>query len=194
MTINKNISLNSKITEKLAKHLTSEEIGFVSNQILPKNCTKFKLIYRLSSNNGFSAKKFHKNCDKHSKTIFICESDNGKKFGGLNFLNWGIDSIDKKTTKNLIFSIDKRSIHPIEINTGDEDEEDKGSGNAILYDKQKGPMMGEGDLVIGDQCHEVRSCSSRFRTYAYEEEEDPEKYLTGSASFSLKSFYIYKFE
>ena len=160
---------------------------------LPKDTSKLKLLYRLSDKKGFQASKFHKNCDDKSNTIFICENDKGQKFGGVNYLTWGEDSVGKKTDKNLIFSISKKSLHPLMMNEAGEDKGTRMSSKAILYDKNSGPIMGNTDIVIGNNCEKEESCNSDFDTYEFNLEDDSDSYLGNAENFKLKSFYIYQF-
>jgi hypothetical protein len=184
--------MKSKILSN-QKNMTDDEMNFIFENVLPSDSTKLKLLYRLSKNSGFSAEKFHRTCDKEKNTIFICETDNGSKFGAVNYLTWGPESVDKKTDKNCIFSISNKTVHPLMENESGEFKGTRFSKFAIKYDKKNGPMMGESDLIISNNCHKDKNCSSDFDTYEFNLEDDTDSYLAGSEMFSLKSFFIYKF-
>ena len=177
----------------LGKHCTEDEALFVAHEVLPEDCSKLKLLYRFSSKKGFESARFHEKCDGKDHTIFVCEAENGQKFGGINYLTWGKDAVGKQTDKNMIFSISKKSLHPLRMNEGNEFAGTRISTKAIGYDKALGPIMGDGDLVIGDKCHEKTSCSSDLDVYELKGDVDTETYLAGTDEFKLKSFYIYKF-
>lgn len=174
--------------------MSESECDFLLEKVIPNDMTKAKLMYRLSSKSGFSASKFHQKVKNLNNTIFVCESDSGQRFGGINFLPWGPDSKGKETDKNMIFSLSKASVHPLRMNESGKYKNTRISSQAICYVEGKGPVMGEIDLVIGDKCHKEESCNSDLDTYELLGDEDPETYLAGSEKFKLKSFFIFKLE
>ena len=186
----------SNIIKKMTKfqpNLKTEEIEFMFENVLPDDVSKIKPVWRLSEKKGFKASKFHEKCDKVKNTIFICENDKGQKFGGINFLTWGESSVGKETDKNKIFSITKRTVHGLMMNESGKNKGNRMSSKAIGYDKNSGPIMGESDLIIGNNCDKEATCSSDFDTYEFSLEDDAETYLGNAETFKLKSFYIYTF-
>ncbi|CAI2190097.1 3536_t:CDS:2, partial [Funneliformis geosporum] len=75
---------------------------------------EFNLLYR-GSKDKFSAKSFHKKCDKKDSTIIIAKVKNSNQMvGGYNPLNWGGNGV-KGTSDSFIFSFDDYR----DINTGE---------------------------------------------------------------------------
>ena len=174
-----NLSFRSNLENKLLNKniISDKELDFLVNKVIETRPDKVKLLYRLSDKKGFSAKKFHKLCDEKSNTLFICESDQGKRFGGINYLDWSKNSEDKLTDKNMLFSLSNLEIHPLLMNESGEYMNSRMTTGTITYDSKKGLIMGETDLVIGDDCSNEISCSSDLDLYELKGDEDSNTYL-----------------
>ena len=187
----KKSNLHKKLVE--SKIITEEELKFLQKEVFETGTNKINLIYRLSSKNGFSAKKFHNKCDDKSNTFFICESDKGKKFGGINYLDWSKESVEKITDKNMLFSLSHLKTLPLRMNESGENINTRLTSKTIYYKSNCGPIMGDGDLIIGDKCNKKESCSSDIETYQLDGDYDSETFLAGAAKFKIETFYIYQF-
>jgi hypothetical protein len=183
----------NNLKKKMTKDnmVSTDEYEFLIKEVIPKELTSGKLVYRLSGKSGFSARSFHKKCDEIQPSIFICEAANGMRFGGINFLTWGPQSTGGVTDKNMIFSLSKKTVHATRLNESGEFDKTRKTNKAIIYDAAKGPVMGEGDLIIGDNCHDKANCSSDLDRYELLGDEDSETYLTGEAKFKLKKFFVF---
>ena len=164
--------------------LNVEEIEWIMKYVLPEDLSDLKQKYRLSDSSGFEAKKFHSRCDGVAPTFLLCQASNGVKFGAVSFVFY--NSQGASTNRNLIFSLDKRSIHRLKVRNGS-----RLSANAICNDPALGPILGNNDLVIGDNCHKEMSCSSNLGQ-AYEFEGDGEVYLAGSKKFSMLKVMVFQ--
>ena len=187
-------NIKGKMTRQLDKGniLNSDESKYLVDEIIPSTVKKLKPIYRLSSSNGFLASQFHKKCDGKKGTIFICETFEGRKFGGVNFLPWCSGENTLETGDNFIFSVDKKTVHRLKVNESGKHVGSRMTANAIDGDHSKGPIMGDGDLVISDGCHQSENCKSDLgEVYELDSEENGETYLAGKENFGLKAFYIY---
>lgn len=165
------------------KIVNVEEVEWLMKYVLPADLNDLKQKYRLSENSGFEAKKFHSRCDGLAPTFLLCQASNGTKFGAVSFVFY--NSQGASTNRNLIFSLDKLSIHRLKIMNGS-----RISANAIRNDPASGPILGDYDLVIGDNCHQEMSCSSNLGQ-VYEFEGDGETYLTGSKKFSMSKVIVF---
>ncbi|CAG8802184.1 7763_t:CDS:2, partial [Racocetra persica] len=107
---------------------------------------EFELIYRASQEN-FSIKKFHVNCDNKGPTVVVIKVLNSKEIiGGYNPLDWrskNYHDYKYKTSESFIFSLLSFSNGAIpqlsRISTKDE---------AIVWCNNKGPCFGLQDLWI----------------------------------------------
>lgn len=191
-----NLSRTSGMKKRLLKDnmLSESEFDFIQDKVIPEEINSCKLAYRLSGKSGFQAGKFHSKCDDLKISLFVCESDKGKRFGGINFVSWGPGCDKEETDRNMLFSLTHETVHPLRVHESGDRKGTNLWARAVLYSKSKGPMMGESDLVIGDKCHEKATCESEFDTYEYTGEEESEKYLAGAEEFKLKKFFIFKLE
>jgi len=89
-----------------------------------------KLLMR-STEDGFTAEKFHRLCDNMGPTLTVVKSNNSEFgedqiFGGFTTLSWQSPSInqDMPDKRAFLFSLDHETIHPI-----------KQSQSAISYRK-----------------------------------------------------------
>ena len=186
--------IQSKVFKRLKNILSNDEITFLVDYVLPSTASNLKMKYRLSEKYGFQSSKFHKKCKDMKNTILICQADSGEKFGGINYLTWGPESVKERTDQNLIFSISKKSVHRLRMQEKGKYKGTRKRTKSIRFDEQCGPIMGLSDLIIGDMCHEKKSCSSDFDMYELEGDHEPELYLANSKKFRLDKFFIYQFE
>lgn len=187
-------NIQGKMIRQLEKDklLNKDESEYLVQKIVPSTVQKLKLLYRLSSKNGFMAKQFHKKCDGKERTIFICETHQGRKFGGINYLPWSSNDNLIETSENIIFSVDKRTVHRLKVNKAGDHAGTRKTVDAVSGDPSKGPMMGDGDLVISDLCHQEDNCTSELgEVYELGSGEEGDTYLAGQEEFGLKAFFIY---
>ena len=170
----------SQVEKKLGKTqiLSMQNIKWLMRYVLPPNLDNLKQKYRLSENNGFRAEKFHSNCMNIAPLMVLCQSMNGSIFGGVSYVPFNVEGA--RTNRNLIFSLDKGTVHYLKSVNGS-----KESTEAIKYDETCGPIFGNNDLVIGNDCHVENSCSSDLGN-SYDFVGEGTTFLTGSHKFSLK--------
>lgn len=175
-----------KAESKLGKTgiLNVEQIKWLMTFVLPPNLESLSQKYRLSEANGFSAEKFHNYCDNKAPLLVLCQSNTGNIFGGVSFVPFNVEGTE--TNRNLIFSLDKKSVHYLKNVNGS-----KKSTQAVRDDRNCGPIFGQKDLLIGDNCHNRASCSSDLGD-VYQFDGDGTTYLTGAQFFSLKKVIIFQ--
>lgn len=179
-------SVLSTIEKDSQSLLKNSEIDFLIQE-LQSQFSSSELIYRISSKKGFSVDSFNKKCSNIAPTALFCVTKEGKKFGVVNYLNWSKEASEMKTDKNFIFSIDKKSIHKLQkVNNS------RMSETAIDYEEDSGPIVGEDDIVIGQECDKKEDCTSDLGN-AYEFKGDNgSTYLAGKENFQLKQLFVFK--
>lgn len=170
------------------------EIDYIAQTIIPDEFKSLKLKYRISSSKGFIANKFHAKSKDVCPTIMLCVTKEGRKFGGVNYLPWGEGHDEKLTDKNFIFSIDEKSKHDLKVQSNGQYKGSKMTNDAIDFDDSTGPIFGDDDLVIGDECTVKESCTSNLgNTYYFDKSKGtPNTYLAQKENFSLKALYLFQ--
>lgn len=173
---------------------STDEIDYIAQTVIPDEFKTLGLKYRISSTNGFKKDKFYHKVNDVNPSIMLCVTKDGRKFGGVNYLPWGKQHDDKLTDKNFIFSIDEKTKHELKPQVTGQHKGTKMTNDAIEFDEDCGPMFGDGDLVIGDDCTIKESCTSNLgNTYTFNfVDRDSNTYLAKKAKFSLKALYIFQ--
>ena len=95
-----------------------------------------------SSENGDSAKDFHKFCDGEPNVIVMIETDKGNRFGGFISIGFNSDNEVKKDSYAFLFSFDSMKIY-----------KNKKKRNSIFCKESIGPCFGDKesqDLYVSD--------------------------------------------
>jgi len=151
-------------------------------------CKKIRkeLIYS-ALRDGFKAEDFHRLCDNKGPTLILIKSKNSCYFGGFSSIPWESPQImtNKKATGSFLFSLDKKTKHPL-INQNDE--------YAIECDKDFGPIFGNGaDLFILENEGAAglgRSYESE-KSYKYPESEC---YFTGNNKIEISNYEVFSID
>ena len=85
-----------------------------------------------SSENGDSAKSFHKFCDGEPNVIIVIETDKGNRFGGFTSIGFNSDKEVKKDFYAFLFSFDLMKIY-----------KNRKGKNAIFCHEEIGPCFGD---------------------------------------------------
>ena len=183
-------SIKQGLEKYLKDAFTGEEKELICKDYIADSFKYVKLLYRFSSKNGFSASSFHEKTKDSCPTLTLFLTKEGRKFGAFNALPWGED--DKETNLNYIFSIDKKTIHFLKKNTSGDNIGTNKRDDAIDFNEEYGPIFGDGDLVIGNNCHAKETCTSNLGTvYNFAvENENPKLYLAGKEKFALKNMFV----
>ncbi len=127
-----------------------QDINFVQI-LLTKiaNISKFDLLFR-ASENGFTAKDFHNQCDNNGQTIIIIKSNFGNIFGGYTKIPWKSSEYawkcDLQAFLFIIYSNNKLYENKCPLIFEIKKEETKYS---VCHSTAFGPSFGSGrDLVI----------------------------------------------
>ena len=68
------------------------------------------LLYKATIDSD-KAEAFHEKCDKAKSSLFLIETDKGKRFGGFTTCSWEGDCIEKEDEDAFIFILDKMTIY-----------------------------------------------------------------------------------
>ena len=131
------------------------------------------------SRDGFTASKFHSNCDGKGPTLTVIQSTDGVIFGGYTSLSWNGNNSYYQDDAAFIYSITKGYKVSKQNNT-----------SSIRCYSVYGPLFGGGnDIIIYDNCNTPNSnyCSSN-NTYPL---PSGEKYLSGTNYFTVKEIEVY---
>lgn len=185
--------VKNSLKKYISGDIKAEDIDYISQFIIPDEFKNLKLIYKFSTSKGFNVDNFNKRTKGINPSIMLCITKEGRKFGAVNYLPWGKDCENKTTDKNFIFSVDEKSKHNLILPTNEEFDKQKNNQNAMNFKEGMGPIFGNGDLVIGDKCHQTESCSSNLgNTYSFNHlKQSPKLYLANKEKFELKNLYIF---
>ena len=95
------------------------------------NIPSIQTIFQ-SSENGDSAKSFHKFCDGEPNVIVMIETDKGNRFGGFTSIGFNSDKEVKKDFHAFLFSFDLMKIY-----------KNRKGKNAIFCHEDIGPCFGD---------------------------------------------------
>jgi hypothetical protein len=148
--------MNSKI-------LNADHFEWLINEkfkSLFESVPKFNLIYR-GSEDGFTARDFHRKCDNFSNTLIVVQSTQSNIFGGFVSEPWDSLSTGYKYDQTaFLFSLKNEYGEKLVLDCCSPE-------YAIYNDKNEMPMFGAGlDLALKDLSNEYNNSSSRLG-YAY---------------------------
>ena len=138
----------------------------------------YNLIFR-ASRDGFKADDFHKKCDWRRNTVTFILTTTGNIFGGFTDVSWDNESDAKEGSNGFIFSLNNWEIY-YNINV-------KFNIRCI---KEYGPIFGNFDLAISDNCNKNKSY---INPYAYDFNEK-NNFLEENKYFFVKDYEIYQLE
>lgn len=175
-----------------------EEEDLISQWISKESPVKFNLMYQ-GSKDGFSAKDFHRLCDKVPSLLVIIKSTNDSTFGGYTGQPFGTpefaSEVNKESRSNLklmdetapqtfLFNLNSKEIYIPNENS-----------SSISTSPSSGPIFGQGDLQISDNCNTTLS-HSILNTYAGIQPRLETKVVKSlckdSASFYVKEIEAYE--
>ena len=123
----------------------------------------FHLLYT-ASENEYTAKSFHKQCDNKHNTITIIRSSYGNLFGGYCSIPWSSSNQYVRDNNSFLFLIQSKdtSKNPPIFKLSNPD------SPAIYHDENLGPTFGAGyDIVIRDKCNKKLNKSANLYTSCY---------------------------
>ena len=149
---------------------------------------KFELLWQ-GSRDGFTADKFHTNCNNKGPTVTVIKSEHDQIFGGFTSESWGFagstakGGVNKKDPTAFIYSLSKEVKCAHQLND-----------NSIRDDPRCGPIFGDNgyhDILIVNNCDKPRSnyCNANS-TYKLPAGAD-DSYLAGSRNFTVKEIEVY---
>ena len=145
-----------------------------------------ELLYR-ASRDGWDSKHFHQKCDEQGKSIVICKDTNGNIFGGYTEQSWNSSSNKYQTDPNaFLFSLKSPILQqPEKFKVKD-------PSNAIYCDSEHGPVFGGGhDLFIYSNANQNTSSYHNLGT-SYENATGNAHCLTGSQTFQLSEYEVFR--
>lgn len=169
--------------------------------ILENFCAcSFRLLWR-GSRDGFRAATFHARCDGHERTITVVRTKDGNIFGGFTPIPWNSHAQYQTDDEcqSFLFTIKNPHNHPpTKFPIRPENRR-----HAILGYRGWGPVFGgvvgstghiEGDLVIGDDCHENGHSFARgFGTnYVNSTGINGAEFFAGVAQFGLVEIEVFE--
>ena len=169
--------------QKAKFNVTVEQSEFFTEIVMENRNMKLKTKYKMGSSMNFSVAKFYEKLKGESPIMVLCEAENGHIFGGVSYSP--MDNLKNIHEKNFIFSLSHMVRHDRKVF-----EED-----SRVYEKdqsQFGPVFGEKDLLIGDNCGKEKTCESYFGDGFDYQGTKPDTYLGGAPKFSLRNIYIFK--
>ena len=144
---------------------------------------KFKLLWK-GSRDGFTASKFHSNCDGKGPTLTVVQSTDGVIFGGYTSLSWNGNNSYYQDNAAFIYSITKGYKVSKQNNTD----------YSIDCHSGCGPVFGRGrDIAIQNNCNAtnenfgtgVRSGGSTYKL------PSGESFIAGTNKFTVKEIEVY---
>jgi hypothetical protein len=105
-----------------------------------------------ASEQGFSTKEFHRNCDNRAKTLIIVKSTSGSIFGGYTEAFWDKSDQYKTDGNAFLFSLVNKHNTPVKLKI-----DEKAANRAIYCGSRHGPSfgLGTGDISIGFDSDEM---------------------------------------
>jgi len=189
------------------QNLENFYIGYDTNpdnySITSKDCVYFtqwfnsgfrlRPIYKASNvenNLGFKASTFHTKCHEIKNLLIIITSSNERRFGGYTpqcFRNEDGNFVQDKTLKSFLFSLDNVSKFPLKKEK---------STRSIRNEIKFGPIFGEVDLLIKDDCNKNYSSSKLGEAYdtlgLCLNLEQGKKLLAGEDMFKVKDIEFFQ--
>lgn len=188
--LNEKIENFKRQTDKYNLNVKEDEIKYIFETVLENRNINLVCKYRQSQKNKFKASTFHDKCDQIGESLVICRSEDDRIFGGVNFINWDKSNIESIEKKNFLFSL-KPKMNIFKLKDG------ISSKKSMKYREKKGPIFGENDLVIGNNCLKEKTCSSNLGK-SFEFSGNPDKsykiFSKKDEKFSLKAIMIFSIE
>lgn len=155
------------------KHYLSKELAF-------------SRIYS-SKLNGDNATQFHKQCDCKGATLVLIRDSDRNIFGGYTNLQWSSPRSaqgESGDTDSFLFSVNKSRI--IQHNGIPE-------STSITNNRLNGPIFGDDDLVISDQCtRNYDSWNFMKNSYGKNDDDLTTSYLTsGKIEFKVELYEVF---
>ena len=160
------------------------EIEFLKN-LLPNR--KLTLLYS-ATKDGDSSNIFHSKCDNQGETLTLCETIEGRKFGG--HMNQSMatksDWFNQKDGNFFLFSLNRlrwyRPINDYYYNNG-----------CFHSNYNQGPIFGNGNSNIGVYYGISILCKDGGTEFEIKDMGIDEKYLfSGKSKFTVKELEVYK--
>lgn len=175
-------------TDDYKMQLRDDHIKFIFEKVLKHRNIDLICKYRHTTKNEFQASEFHRTCDQIKESLIICRSEDNMLFGGINFINWNKYNVKDIQQRNFLFSLgSKMQIFNLKKNIS--------INQSITYNKSLGPIFGEDDLIIGDDCINEPSCSSNLGNfYEYNGDDSYKVFSKKKGKFLLKGIMIFSIE
>lgn len=143
---------------------------------------------------GFTADKFHKLCDRKGPTLTVIKVENDylhdSIFGGYTTLSWESPMlpVDLPDPKAFLFSLNHETIHSV-----------KKSYSAVTHRKDSLAIFGAGyDISLSNNCNQNTNSRSYFGCYYELPEtmevgtEEAKTYLAGLFNFNVKELEVFQ--
>lgn len=163
--------------------VTEAQIKFFSENVMENQNARLKTRYRMGSAKNYSVQKFYEKLKDEAPVLVLCEAENGHIFGGVS--HSPMDHLKNISEKNFIFSLSNMCRHDSKVFVND--------SRILEKDKSRyGPVFGENDLLIGDNCGLEASCESYFGEGFDYQGTKADTYLGGARNFRLKNIIIFR--
>jgi hypothetical protein len=154
----------------------------------------FHLLWR-GSRDGFSAVAFHRKCDGHYNTLVIIKDTDGNVFGGFTPVPWcsipdvGQPKAYRKadpSRRSFLFSLKNPHGQPPAKFALKEGE----AHRAVLGMELWGPIFGDDDLVVADECAASASSYTLEFGSTYENPTGKRGFFTESGYFTVREIEV----
>jgi len=136
-----------------------EEKKMISRWIHPNKIIRFNLLFATNID-GDRSVNFHYNCDGFFPTVTVIQDTSNRKFGGYSTQNWcpsPCGGAYSRAPESFIFNLTNKQ--KFELN-------DPFHKNAIYRNTSYGPMFGQYEIYIADQCKSTNnSYCTKNNTY-----------------------------
>jgi hypothetical protein len=159
---------------------------------------RWTVLWR-GSRDGFTAKGFHRRCDRHANTLTLILDTDGNVFGGFtpvereSPLNWKTKGDD--SLRSFLFTL--RNPHGVPPRKFALNEEKK--AGAICCRDELCALFGEWcEILVSDNCNTNRNSYTRIGTRygnkTYENDTQFEDLFTGAWNFTVKEIEVFEIE
>jgi len=141
------------------------------------------LVYQ-GTRDGFRASTFHSKCDNIGPTLCIIESS-GFIFGGYNQMDWNSNGVWSNSAQCWLFSLKNPHNFPSKMNCHN-------PSCSTLNNPNAGPVFGNNDLHIADNCSVARSVSQIGQSYTPPLQFNRTTYLAGAHTFVVSEIEVFQ--
>ena len=167
--------------EEKSKIIRHEELDLIQNGItrnFNKRIIKYNLLFR-ASRDGFGAANFHAKCDGKDFTVVFVETLTGRRFGGFTDAKWDQNGGYKEGGNGFVFSLTNKEVYY-----------NKDSRYNIYSDIHYGPIFGDKDFYISDNCNR-NSNSADCSNMAYDA-KDKLYAFANAQNFTVKDYEVFQ--